>query len=89
MKLKSMLSLGVLISISALSLNTYAAPEMDKSEMMKEPAQAVQSEPSTAMKRHSHVEEKTGVPQKMPLARAEKTKSIPDTSKHYHPRDGK
>jgi len=41
------------------------------------------------VKPHSHVEEKTGVPQKEPEAKADKPNAAQDKTKHYHPRDGK
>lgn len=40
-------------------------------------------------KPHSHVEEKTGVPQKAPAKQAAKKNPAMDMSKHYHPRDMK
>lgn len=43
----------------------------------------------TASKPHSHVQEKTGTPQSIPEAKADKPSAANDKSKHYHPRDGK
>lgn len=43
----------------------------------------------TAAKPHSHVQEKTGVPQSMPEAKADKPNAAKDKSKHFHPRDMK
>ena len=43
----------------------------------------------TASKPHSHVQEKTGMPQSMPDAKADKPNAAKDQSKHFHPRDGK
>lgn len=42
-----------------------------------------------AAKPHSHVQEKTGMPQSMPEAKADKSNAAKDKSKHYHPRDMK
>ena len=42
-----------------------------------------------ASKPHSHVQEKTGMPQSMPDAKADKPNAAKDKSKHFHPRDGK
>jgi hypothetical protein len=42
-----------------------------------------------AAKPHSHVQEKTGMPQSMPEAKADKPNAAKDKSKHYHPRDMK
>ena len=42
-----------------------------------------------AAKPHSHVQEKTGIPQSMPDTKADKPNPAKDMTKHYHPRDGK
>ena len=55
-----------------------AAPKAAEAQMDK-----------TASKPHSHVQEKTGMPQSMPDAKADKPNAAKDKSKHYHPRDGK
>jgi hypothetical protein len=55
-----------------------AAPKATEAQMDK-----------TAIKPHSHVQEKTGMPQNMPDAKVEKPKAAKEQSKHYHPRDGK
>lgn len=51
--------------------------------------QTEQSAPKTAMKLHSHVEEKTGVPQRQPVADRNAGRPSPwmDASRHFHPRD--
>jgi hypothetical protein len=41
------------------------------------------------MKPHSHVEEKTGIPQLAPDAMANKPHAANDRTKHFHPRDAK
>jgi hypothetical protein len=41
------------------------------------------------MKPHSHVEEKTGMPQMAPEAMSGKQNAAKDKTKHFHPRDGK
>lgn len=43
----------------------------------------------SAAKPHSHVQEKSGVPQSMPEAKADKPNAAKDKSKHFHPRDMK
>ena len=56
------------------------------------PAAEVKAEkaaPSQASKPHSHVQEKTGVPQNAQPAESTKKNPAKDTSKHYHPRDMK
>lgn len=88
MKPRSIL-LSLFAGISALSLNAYAAPDMEMAAAMKEPASSMQADQAATRKMHSHVEEKTGVPQKVTAAVAGKTKATPDPNKHYHPRDGK
>ena len=40
-------------------------------------------------KQNSHVQDKTGMPQNMPDAKADKPNAAKDKSKHFHPRDGK
>ncbi len=51
--------------------------------------QAASAAAAQPAKPHSHVEEKTGVPQKAPARQAGKKSLAMDMSKHYHPRDGK
>lgn len=87
MKLKSILITGVFAAIAVLSMGAQAAPDMDKAEEAKAPATGMQADPK--MKPHSHVEEKTGVPQSAPKAKSNKLKADKDKSKHFHPRDGK
>jgi len=45
--------------------------------------------PQKKMRLHSHVEEKTGFPQKAPEAMPNKPNAAKDRTKHFHPRDGK
>ncbi|MDT3736802.1 MAG: hypothetical protein ROZ00_11295 [Denitratisoma sp.] len=51
--------------------------------------QAAPAAAAQPAKPHSHVEEKTGVPQKAPVRQAARKNPAMDMSKHYHPRDGK
>lgn len=44
---------------------------------------------NAATKPHSHVQEKSGVPQSMPDGKSDKPNAATDKSKHYHPRDMK
>ena len=48
-----------------------------------------QVQPKKKVKPHSHVEEKTGVPQTAPEPQADKPDPATDKTKHYHPRDAK
>ncbi|MFZ2853809.1 MAG: hypothetical protein WAZ34_06825 [Rhodocyclaceae bacterium] len=82
MKISSLIT-AVLFAGAAMTATAYAddkaaAPKAGEAQMDK-----------AAAKPHSHVQEKTGVPQSMPNAKAEKPKAAKDQSKHYHPRDGK
>lgn len=55
------------------------------------PAAEMKAEPGAmAVKPHSHVQEKTGVPQSAPAKAAPgKKNAAQDKTKHYHPRDMK
>jgi hypothetical protein len=85
MKLQSTLS-AILLATAALSLGAQAA-DVDKAP----PAAEMKMEQGAkAVKPHSHVEEKSGVPQKAPAAVDPNRKNAAqDKSKHYHPRDMK
>lgn len=91
MKLKFIFSMSVLAIVAAFSFNAQAASDTDKGLETKMPNAAMQTDKATPMKMkpHSHVEEKTGVPQKSPEATSDKAKAAKDKSKHLHPRDGK
>ena len=69
---------GAAISGAAYADDKAAAPKAAEAQADK-----------AAAKPHSHVQEKTGMPQNMPDAKAEKPKAAKDQSKHNHPRDGK
>jgi hypothetical protein len=90
MKLKSMLLTSLLAAMVALSAGAHAAADMDPAAMTETTSGQPAGQAATT-KMHSHVQEKTGMPQKMPAAKAEnpKAKSTPATDKHFHPRDGK
>ena len=77
MKLQSALSAVLFATVAALSLGAQAAEmKADKGTMAAKP--------------HSHVQEKTGVPQEAPAAAAPGSQhASKDKTKHYHPRDGK
>ena len=91
MKLKTILSAASFAAIATLSFGASAA-DTDKSPEAKMPAAEMQGAktPAKATKRHSHMEEKTGIPASQPAAEKSDTKNpAMDTSKHLHPRDGK
>lgn len=81
MKLKSLISMSLFAVVAALSFSVQAASDTDKGAEVKAT--------EMKMKPHSHMEEKTGVPQKAPEATSDKAKAAKDKSKHLHPRDGK
>lgn len=89
MKLNIILSSAVFAAIVAMSQSAIAA-EPEKSTEAKEPAANVQEgmSPEKKAKRHSHMEEKTGIPASQTTS-SEKPSPAKDTSKHLHPRDGK
>lgn len=86
MKLNSILSMSLFAAVAALSFSAQAASDTDKGADA-----AVQTDKAAPMKMkpHSHVEEKTGTPQKAPAASSGKVNPGKDKSKHLHPRDGK
>lgn len=90
MKLKTFLSATLFAAIAALSISAQAASDMDKAAEAKTPAADMQADKAVPkkMKPHSHVQEKTGVPQDAPADAAPgKKDASKDKTKHYHPRD--
>jgi len=88
MKLKSILLTSLFTGIVTLSAGAHAASDMDPAAMT-ETTSGQPADRAVTTNRHSHMQEKTGVPQKIPAARAEKPKATPAADKHFHPRDGK
>jgi len=86
MKLQSALSAVLFATVAALSLGAQAA-DADKAA----PAAEMQvGQGAKAVKPHSHMQEKTGIEQKAPVAAdPAKKDASKDKTKHYHPRDGK
>lgn len=87
MKLKSVLSAGLFAAIAALSMGAQAASDTDKAAEAKAPAAGVQADKK--VKPHSHMEEKTGMPQKVADSKATKPDPTKDKNRHLHPRDAK
>jgi len=85
MKLKLSLAASLFALIAAL--NAGAATDTPADRALEKAA--APAAPAKKVKPHSHVEEKTGVAQKAPEAKADKPDASKDMSKHYHPRDGK
>ena len=83
MKLKPTLVATVFAIMAALSLNASAAPDTPADAKVEKIA------PQKKMKPHSHVEEKTGIPQLTPVAMPDRPNPANDRTKHFHPRDGK
>lgn len=90
MKLKPIFSASLFAAVTLLSPGVGAAS--DTSVEAKVPAADAKTEKVAAkkkVKQHSHMEEKTGVPQKAPEADPDKSSAATDKTKHFHPRDGK
>jgi hypothetical protein len=87
MKLKSMISAGLFAAIAALSMGAQAASDSDKAAEAKAPAAGVQADKK--VKPYSHMEEKTGMPQKVADSKTAKPDPTKDKKRHLHPRDGK
>lgn len=87
MKLKSILATSLLAITAALSAGVQAASDTNTPAATQTSATGAQGD--KAMKPHSHMEEKTGVPQKAPDAKAKKSDPTKDKNRHLHPRDGK
>lgn len=86
MKTQSALATALLAALAMLALGAQAA-DADKSA----PAAGMKAESGAmAVKPHSHLQEKTGVPQSAPAKAAPgKRNAAQDKTKHYHPRDMK
>jgi len=90
MKLQAILSSLLLVTAASMSFSAYAATDADKTQA----TEAQTEKPAVKakmMKSHSHMLEKTGVPQTMPAGDATEgnPNAAQDKSKHFHPRDGK
>ncbi|KXB32526.1 hypothetical protein AT959_02245 [Dechloromonas denitrificans] len=85
MKLQALISASTLAAITAFSASAYAEEKAAPATEMK----VEKAAPAQAAKPHSHVQEKTGVPQSVQPADPAKTSPAKDMSKHYHPRDMK
>lgn len=83
MKLKPILVASLFAITAALSLNASAASDVPAGAKTEKAAYQKKMRP------HSHIEEKTGIPQKAPEATPDKPNTAKDNTKHFHPRDGK
>lgn len=90
MNLKPALAAGSIAAMAMLAFNASAAENNAGNAKADQAAPHMQkAAPHKKMKPHSHAEEKTGFPQKTPEAMKDKPDAAKDTSKHFHPRDGK
>lgn len=91
MKAKHVSLAALLVFLGTAPLLVQAATDADKSAEAAVAAKdaKVEQVPQKKMKRHSHLEEKTGVAQKEPVGEIGKPNAAADRSKHHHPRDGK
>lgn len=87
MKLKFTSLASLFAVIAAAAFNASAATDTPADTKAK--AEAEKGAPQEKMRSHSHVEEKTGFPQKTPEAKPDKPSPARDWTKHFHPRDGK
>ena len=87
MKLKAILATSLLAITAALSAGVQAASDTNTPAAAQTPSTGAQGD--KAMKPHSHMEEKSGVPQKAPEAKDKKSDPSKDKNRHLHPRDGK
>ncbi len=83
MKMNPTLAAPLFAIMAALSLNAGAATDTPADAKIEKAA------PQKKMKPHSHVEEKTGIPQVAPDPMANKPHAMHDRTKHFHPRDAK
>ena len=83
MKTRSFVAALLFASVASLSVGAHAA---DAEQSAAKPAE-MQMEKQA--KPHSHVQEKTGMEQKMLEAETGNPNAAKDMSRHYHPRDGK
>ncbi len=90
MKLKPSLAASLFAIMAGLSLNAGAAADTPAGEKTEKAAPRMEKAVhQKEMRPHSHVEEKTGIPQKASEVMPDKPNAAKDKTKHFHPRDGK
>lgn len=88
MKLKLILSSGILAAFATVAIGVQAAAGTESPTEVNAPAAVAGTEKK--MKPHSHATEKTGVPAQVQGQTADATVPAVDKKKqHFHPRDGK
>ena len=90
MRLNALISsASLLVAMTTASISANASPDTDKAAEIKAATTAAQIEKAPIAERHSHMQERTGAPQKAPESVAARPNAAKDTSRHFHPRDGK
>ncbi len=88
MKLRIVLSSGLLAAFIAVPIGAQAAAGTENATEVKAPTAVVPTEKK--IKPHSHATEKTGMPAQVVKPNADDTVAVVDKkTKHSHPRDGK
>lgn len=83
MKLKSILSTGLLAALTTLSLVAQAASDTDKAATSQSAVADKTAKPD------AKAEDKAGAPKKVAQAQSDKSNQAKDRKRHLHPRDGK
>ncbi len=93
MKVKPTFAASLFALMAAISLTAGAASDTPANtgaaSGVPADAKAEKAAPQKMVKRHSHVEDKTGFAPKAPEAVPDKPSAAKDRTKHFHPRDGK
>ena len=89
MKLKSILFAAVLLVFSAANTAAFAADEhhVDAKAEKAEAAKSETAKTKKPVKKHSHMEEKTGMPMPEPASGVGKSKTMQQMNKHDHTKD--
>lgn len=84
MKLKITL---LVATLAAFAASTVYANEEQQTGVTTETAKPVKTEAKKPMKKHSHMEEKTGMPMPAPATSTEKPESAMKADRHDHTKD--
>ena len=74
-------------TLAAFAVSTAYANEEQRSDAKAETPKVEKSEAKKPMKKHNHMEEKTGMPMNEPKAKSESPTSQMPVRKHSHPTD--
>ena len=83
------LAASLAAAMTTVSINASAASDTEKAAEAKGAPSTVQADKASPSDRPSQMQDKTAVPQKLPEAKTVRPNPWKDTSKHFHPRDGK